>query len=320
MTSEQVGRLCVLTAAVLWGTSGTAQALGPAQASAVAVGFGRILIGSILLTAIAVRWDAGSLRRVVQVGRYPALCAAAAAAIFQAAFFSAVALTGVAVGTVVALGSAPVFTGLLARVFVAERPERRWGVATALAVAGCTLILAPWSAGAAAVSPAGVGLALLSGFTYGLYTVSAKRLLLRDAPLLGILAVTLGGATLLLTPFMAVMSIAGSVTVRPLFSPAGLTMLLWLGVVTTAVAYILYTVGLRRVPAATVGSLALGEPLTASALGFLVLGERPGLPALAGAVLLFAGLLLLALPRPHPAIPYAPRRVPTYPSSDHADI
>jgi drug/metabolite transporter, DME family len=320
MTSEQVGRLCVLAAAVLWGTSGTAQALGPAQASAVGVGFGRILIGSILLTAIAVRWDASSLRRVMHVGRYPALCAAAAAAVFRAAFFSAVALTGVAVGTVVALGSAPVFTGLLARVSVGERPEPRWGVATALAVAGCTLILAPWRAGAAAVSSTGVALALLSGFTYGLYTVSAKRLLLQDAPLLGILAVTLGGATLLLTPFMAVMSVAGYVTVHPLFSSAGLTMLLWLGVVTTAVAYILYTAGLRRVPAATVGSLALGEPLTASALGFLVLGERPSLPALAGAVLLFAGLLLLALPRPNPAIPGAPHRVPTHPSRDHADI
>jgi len=320
MTSEQVGRLSVLAAAVLWGTSGTAQALGPAQASAVAVGFGRILIGSILLTAIAVRWDPGSLQRVMRVGRYPALCAAAAAAVFQAAFFSAVALTGVAVGTVVALGSAPVFTGVLARLTVGERPEHRWGVATALAVAGCTLILAPWSAGAAAVSPTGVALALLSGFTYGLYTVSAKRLLLGNAPLLGILAVTLGGATLLLTPFMAIMGVAGYVTAHPLFSPAGLTMLLWLGVVTTAVAYILYTVGLRRVPAATVGSLALGEPLTASALGFLVLGERPGLPALAGAALLFAGLLVLALPRRNPTIPCAPRRLTTHAQSDHADI
>ena len=296
MTPEQVGRFSVLAAAVLWGTSGTAQALGPSQASAVAVGFGRILIGSVVLTAIALHSDAGSLARVIRLGGRPALCAAVATAVFQAAFFSAVALTGVAVGTVVALGSAPVFTGLLAHLTVGERPEHRWGVATGLAVGGCTLILAPWTAGTAAVNPLGVTLALLSGFTYGLYTVSAKRLLLRNAPLLGIPAVTLGGGALLLAPFVAVMSAAGHMTVRPLFSLSGFSMLLWLGVVTTAAAYVLYTIGLRRVPAATVGSLALGEPLTASALGFLVLGERPGLLTLAGAALLFGGLLLLALP------------------------
>jgi drug/metabolite transporter, DME family len=309
MTPEQVGRVYVLAAAVLWGTSGTAQALGPAQASAVAVGFGRILIGSVVLIAVAAYRDSGSLARVIRLGGRPALCAAVATALFQAAFFSAVALTGVAVGTVVALGSAPMFTGLLARLTVGERPGRRWGVATGLAVCGCTLILAPWEAGTAAVSTLGVALALLSGFTYGVYTVSAKRLLLRNAPPLGILAVTLGGGALLLAPFVAVMTAAGHVRVRLLFSLSGLGMLLWLGIVTTAAAYVLYTIGLRRVPAATVGSLGLGEPLTASVLGFLVLGERPGLPALAGAALLFAGLLLLAIPAATPTPSCAPSRV-----------
>jgi drug/metabolite transporter, DME family len=300
MTPEQAGRFSVLAAAVLWGTSGTAQALGPAQASPVAVGFGRLLIGAAVLTAIAGHREAGSLRHVLRVGRVPALCAAVATAVYQAAFFSAVAFTGVAVGTVVALGSAPVFTGMLARLTVGERPEPRWGIATGLAVGGCTLILAPWRAGPAAVSPLGVALALLSGFTYGLYTVSAKQLLLRGVPPLGMLAVTLGGGVLVLAPFVAGLTAAGHVTVRPLLSVGGVGMLVWLGVVTTAAAYILYTRGLRRVPAATVGSLALAEPLTASALGLLALGERPGPSTLAGAALLFAGLLLLALPRRNP--------------------
>ncbi len=194
-------------------------------------------------------------------------------------------------------GSAPVFTGVLARLSVGERPEPRWVVATGLAVAGCTLILAPWRTGPATVSPMGVVLALLSGFTYGLYTVSAKRLLLRGVPPLGMLAVTLGGGVLALGPFVIGLGAAGHVQVRPLLTARGIAMLVWLGVVTTAAAYVLYTRGLHRVPAATVGSLALGEPLTASVLGLLALGERPGPSTLASTALLFAGLLLLALPR-----------------------
>ncbi len=314
MTPGQAGRFAVLAAAVLWGTSGTAQALGPSQASAVAVGFGRILIGSLVLTAIAARRDAASLGRVIRLGGFPALCAAVAAAVYQAAFFSAVTLTGVAVGTVVALGSAPVFTGVLARLVVGERPERRWGLATTLAVAGCALILAPWTADAAAVSPPGVALALLSGFTYGLYTVSAKRLLLCGASSLGMLAVTLGGGALALAPFVLALGAAGQVAVRPLLSLGGFGMLMWLGVVTTAAAYVLYARGLQRVPAATVGSLALGEPLTASALGLLALGERPAPSTLAGAALLLGGLLLLALPSRNPRAPRIPRRPPAHPS------
>ena len=297
MTSEQAGRLSVLAAAILWGTTGTAQALGPAQAGTVAVGFGRLLVGSGLLVALTAYRDRDSLRRVVQLGMWPCLCAALATAVYQAAFFSAVSLAGVAVGTVVALGSAPVFTGLLARVAVGERPEPRWGLATGLAVIGCTLIFAPWTAGATAIQPLGIVLALLSGAAYGLYTVSAKRLLLRDAPPLGMLAVTLGGGALLLSPLVIGMGAAGRVAIRPLLSLEGLGLLLWLGAVTTALAYLLYTFGLRRVPATTVGSLSLGEPLTASSLGLLILGERLSLPALLGTALLFAGLLLLALPR-----------------------
>lgn len=302
MTQARLGRLSVLAAAVLWGTSGTAQALGP-PASSVALGFGRIVLGSAVLAAVAARWDPGGLARTVRLGLGPALLAAVAIATYQAAFFSAVALSGVAVGTAVALGSAPVFTGLLARLASGERPERRWGLATVAAVAGVVLVLAPWSPGSASASPAGVALALLSGFTYGLYTVSTKRLLVLGAPTLGAMVVTLGAGALLLLPAVLAMGLAGRLRVAPLLSASGVLTVGWLGLATIAGAYLLYTSGLRRVPASTAGSLALGEPLTASLLGLAVLGERPAPGSLAGAALLIAGLLLLSIPPGPPQDP-----------------
>jgi drug/metabolite transporter, DME family len=77
----------------------------------------------------------------------------------------------------------------------------------------------------------------------------------------------------------------------------GLFVVAWVGVVATAVAYLLYVQGLARVPAATAGTLSLAEPLTAMVLGIAVLGERPSVVALIGALLVIGGLTVAAFPR-----------------------
>ena len=164
-----VARVHVLTAAVLFGTTGTAQALGP-EIEPLAVGTARIAIGAALLVVIALvsgRFQLGGAdRRLV-------LLSGACVAAYQATFFAAVDDTGVAVGTVVAIGSAPVFTGLLRARFAGEQLTRRWAGATALGCAGvCTLVLGSGSGGE--VSMPGVGLALLAGAGYAGYAVRAK--------------------------------------------------------------------------------------------------------------------------------------------------
>src|SRR3954469_19719025 len=115
-----MSRVLVLLAAVCFGTTGTAQALGPDGLAPAGVGAARILVGGSLLLLVAlVRPGAGPLTRVP---RGPALTAAAAVAVYQLAFFAAVDDTGVAVGTIVALGSAPTLTGLLE--WLADPPPR----------------------------------------------------------------------------------------------------------------------------------------------------------------------------------------------------
>ena len=104
-------RLFVLFAAVCFGTTGTAQALGP-DASPVAVGAARIVLGGLLLVLVAVALADGSRGRRLP---RPMVFAGLAVAAYQLCFFAAVADTGVAVGTVVALGSAPAMAGLLER-------------------------------------------------------------------------------------------------------------------------------------------------------------------------------------------------------------
>ena len=277
-------RLLVLAAAVLFGTTGTAQALGP-EASPLVVGAARIAVGAVLLL-VAARLVAPRSRGA---WHRPALIAAALGiAAYQLTFFAAVDDTGVAVGTVVALGSAPALAGLLAFAVTGAPLTRRWAACTALATAGVLLLVL--SGAEARVSGVGVVLALGAGASYAVYTLASKHLLDAGHAPEDVMARGFGIAALLLAPVL-VMAGPGE-----LGSTDGLAMALYLGAVPTALAYVLFARGLRRLGAGETATLTLAEPLTAAALGALVLDERPGALAVAGAALVLAGLVALAAP------------------------
>ena len=132
--------LYVVAAATLWGTTGTAQALGPDGASSVAVGATRNVVGALVLVGGGRRSRAGCSRACAtsSAGRWcwPPLATAA----YQLCFFGGVRLAGVAIGTVVGVGSGPVWGGLVGWIGRGERPGRRWALATALALSGAALL------------------------------------------------------------------------------------------------------------------------------------------------------------------------------------
>ena len=222
------------------------------------------------------------------------LVAGACVAVYQLAFFAAVADTGVAVGTVVALGSAPAFTGLVARLFTGERLGRRWTAATALACAGVALLVLGSGAGGA-VSAGGVGLALLAGAGYSGYAVASKRMLDSGARPEAVMAAVFGSGAVLLAPGAR----GGARGRAPHTRRAHAGPLPRPGADRTGLSVVAR--GLSRVGASEAATLTLAEPLTASLLGVVALGERPGLGAAAGAALILAGLTLLALPSRRPA-------------------
>ena len=272
----------VLIAAVMWGTTGTARALAPAEAAPLAVGAVRIAIGGGILVLIALA------RGTLFATRWPiapAVIAAAAVAIYQLSFFEGVARAGVAVGTILAIGSAPAFAGLFAWLSLRERPTRRWLVSTAIATAGLVLLVLPGAA--ATFEMSAVVLPLIAGAGYAVYATASKRLL-RLGDNVAVAAIAFGGGALLLIPVLLVVNLGW------LADPRGVIVVLELGVVATAIAYILFTAALVRLPVSWGATLSLAEPLTASLLGTLVLGESLAPVQLAGAALVAAGLLALA--------------------------
>lgn len=284
-TRPMGGVWLILMAAVLWGTTGTSQALAPAGASPMTVGALRLAAGGLALLAVAL--VRGGLRGA---GRWPlvaTLCAGGFVASYQLTFFAAVKSTGVAVGTMVAIGSSPMLAGILAFVFRGERPGRRWMAATVLAIAGCILLVMA-GGGGISVNPLGVLLALGAGASYAAYTLAIKTLLNGRSPD-AVMAVVFCVGALILSPLLVGADIAW------LADPRGALVILHLGVIATAAAYLLFARGLETVPVASAVTLTLAEPLTAAILGVVVVGERLTPTALCGIALLFGGLALLAV-------------------------
>lgn len=278
------GLVAVVLAAILFGTTGTAQALGPAETTPLGVGAARLAVGGLALLAI-LPLVGGRRRAAVGLWRTPAgLAAGLCTAGYQVSFFAAVQQTGVAIGTLVALGSGPVLAGLLGRLILGERPGRVWVMATAVCVAGLALLVGGGGA-AQQVDPAGVALAVVAGLSYAGYTVLAKWQLGGGHHPSTVMAAAFGLGGLLLIPVLATQP-AGW-----LLQPRGAALALYLGLVTITLGYLLFVRGLAVLPAGPVTTLMLAEPLVATVLGVTVLGERLGVSGASGVVLLLIGLL-----------------------------
>ena len=275
----------VLLAAALFGTTGTAQALGPDSTTPLGVGAARLSVGGLALLAVLPLVGA-SWREAAALWRTPSgLVAGLCTALYQVCFFAGVQRAGVAIGTLVALGSGPVLTGALARLLLGERPGRAWVVATGLCLTGLSALVLGGSPTGAVDAP-GAGLALLAGLSYAAYTVLAKQQLDAGHRPTSVMAAAFGLGGLLSLPLLLTQPLGW------LSDGGGVLLALYLGLVTVTVGYLLFVEGLAALPAGPVTTLMLAEPVIATGLGVVVLDERLTWLGTAGAGLVLVGLLV----------------------------
>lgn len=280
----------VLLAAILFGTAGTARAIAAPDASNVSVGAMRVLVGGLALL-IAIPRLGGSRRRTLALWRRPpVLLMGVAAATYQVCFFAAVGDAGVALGTLVTVGSAPVLAGLLGWAALGHRPSLVWTAATGLAVAGLGLISLNALAGAG--GGIGVLLALVAGLSSAVYNVATKPVLDAGAGPMELTAAAFTLAGLLLLPGLLTQPFGWLAT------PGSIALVLYLGVITAGLANTWLARGVHGLGPGPASTLMLADPVTATVLGVVVLLEAITVPAAVGIGLVMVGLALqAAVPR-----------------------
>lgn len=295
--SAGVGALCVLAASVLWGTTGTAATLaagvGPMAIGAVAMGLGGLL--QALVAAPQISRHASRLRD----RRGTVLLGAASVAVYPLAFYSSMHLAGVAVGTVVSIGTAPLASALIERVVDGRHLTRRWTVAAALGLLGTVLLCVAQASRAAegtgrtsVTTLLGIALGLVAATTYAVYSWAAHRLITRRIPSRAAMGAVFGLGGLLLVPVL----LATGAPLVASWSNAAVGA--YMALVPMFTGYVLFGRGLARVTAGTATTLSLLEPAVAAVLAVLVVGERLPATGWAGVVLVVACLAVLTAPSP----------------------
>jgi DME family drug/metabolite transporter len=292
----------VVAAAMLWGTTGTAQSFAPPQLSSYWVGALRLAVGALFFWPMLWMTDRAALTGAALRSlpwRSVAL-AAVCMCIYNLAFFAGVRSSGIAVGTALALGSGPVWAGLLQALITRAMPTRAWWLGTGVAVAG-VVAMATAHGAAEHIPLAGVLLCLLAGLSYASYALLNQRMVTGASPA-AVTAAVFSGAALL-----AIAGAAG-LSGAPQLHAGDLAIVLWLGVVSTGVAYLLFSYALKHISAATGVVLALAEPVTAFVLAILIVGEQPGTAGAIGLAAVLAGLWLVVRSELHTHAP--PNHVP----------
>jgi DME family drug/metabolite transporter len=280
--------LAVIAAAALFGTAGTALELGPDSATPLGVGAVRIGIGVVVLW-VAIAVDRPPVLSTVQSNWRLMALGGLGVATYTPAFFAAVERLGVAIGTVVAIGSGPFFAGALESAWRGVRPKGAWWIGTIITVTGGALLIVAQSGGESVdrIDAGGLFFALLSGAGYALYSVTSKTTMARGVD----------STLALAAPFtVGVLVVAVLAVGEPfgwLATGSGMLMALHLGALTTGVAYLLFGYGLHRLTTATTVTLVLAEPLTASLLAVLVLDESLTALAWVGILVLLSGLVVV---------------------------
>ena len=281
---RQLAVVSVLLACVLFSTSATGRAYLDFPGSSISVGAWRVFLGGIGLAAYAaIRYGTTGLRRLVKIPIVWVMAFAVLA--YQISFFIGAARIGVAMGTLGALATAPFFAGVLGWFVGTGKPTAVWAVSTAMGVVGLALIT-----GVSEVRDnLGFFAVFISGVMYAVFTVFGVRLTrTHDVTGAEVLGAAFGIGAVLSLPIV-------------LFTSAWINsallvgFVLYIGLATTALGYILFGNGLTHLSPGTVSTLTLAEPVLATLMGVYILGEAMNLRGWIGCAVIIGALALLGI-------------------------
>ncbi|WP_141693171.1 DMT family transporter [Thioclava sp. SK-1] len=296
------GVVAILFSAIVWGTTGTAATFAP-DVSAAAIGAAAMGVGGIAQALVAARGIAQS-RTVLWHQRRFLVIGAVSVAIYPLAFYGAMRLAGVTVGTVITIGSAPLLSALIEYFLDRRHLTVRWSIGAFVGLIGMGMICIAENPSHGDMVDGGnmllgTCLGLIGGLTYALYSWSARKMMLQGTRSSIAMGATFGLGGILLMPV--------------LFMTGGPFLASWtnafVGIYMAAVpmflGYLAFGFGLARVPASMATVITLLEPVVAAVLAVLIIGERLPNIGWIGVGLVVGCLVIITMPPPRQRRPRA---------------
>ena len=262
--------LCVIAASVLWGTTGTASAFIP-DVSPLAVGAFSMGVGGVLLVLNA-KNDLLSDRQKLLSKPSLLFIGSLCVAIYPLAFYSSMRLAGVAIGTVISIASAPFFTVVMERLISNKRVTSRWVVSFIFGVVGVILLTLGKTQyldinAQATNRILGILLGLVAGLTYATYSWTARQMIENGVNSKSAMASMFGLSAILLLPSLLL-------TGGNLFLDAKhISVALYLAIAPMFFGYLLFGQALRVIEASKATLITLLEPIVATILAIIIIGE-----------------------------------------------
>jgi DME family drug/metabolite transporter len=300
-----VGVAALLGASVFWGTTGMAASfipgVNPVAIGASTMGIGGLIMGLLALSGVRKVWSTPGTRSLVLLG-------AAGLALYSVVFYVGMSWAGVALGNVIALGSAPLFAGFIEWVRDKHRPSGVWLISTAITILGGVMLISGRSFTSdkahesvqrnPEIIAAGIVLALLAGFAYALYTYEANKLMKPgkvNGVVLGHRAVVSSLQMISAVPLLIILVIFVALepqtfTTQALIIPV----MAYLVLFPTVVGHTLLGAGLGAMPASRAAVFTLFEPVVAVILAVVVVGEVLMPMGWLGLVVVLVGLGILS--------------------------
>lgn len=288
--NKYLGILAVILASLLWGTTGMAATFAPAL-SPLFIGSFAMGMGGILqcgLATVKIVHD----RALLAVHCKFLIVGALAVAIYPLAFYSSMRLSGVTIGTVVSIGSAPILSAIIEYFSRDFQLNKQWAMGALLGIIG--MVMLAFSDNASTTIQythvnLGILLGLVAGLTYALYSWSARQLMLKGVNTKAAMGATFACGGLLLIP---VMLITGSAFVT---SWNNMAVGFYMALIPMFLGYLCYGFGLSKISVSMATTITLLEPVIAAILAMLIVGECLSLIGWIGMLLIFICLIMVTL-------------------------
>ena len=277
----------IIVAGVLWGTSCLfVNYLAPLGFTSAQMTFARGLVAFLCMAVYALFLNRSAYRvKPLHLLLYLLIGFSLFATAF--CYYTSMQLTSAST-SVVLMYTAPVYVMLFSVLFLGEKMSPLKLLAVGLMLVGCCFVSGVLTG--FQFHPIGILFGLLSGIGYAAYNIITK------------IALRCGGNPISATvygfmsmaAFAALFADPAAMVPHIVASPIrSIALLVGIGVVTSVMAYLLYTIALKDIPAGTASALSIVEPMAATVFSFLLLNEHLDLGSVIGIALILTSVFLL---------------------------